>query len=364
MPDRGGGAWGAVTSIATLASNCGYSGGMGTLTPPRRRFLRGGLTLVGLGLLAACGVVPPLAQAPRRTPRIGRVWAANVTPDLSEAFREQLRDLGHVDGQSVSIEDRVAGGQPEPLPGLVAELVRMPVDIIVTTGTPATLAAREATSTIPIVQASGTVDLVREGLAASLAQPGGNVTGLSATVEELTGKQLDLLRQVVPGLGRVAVLWNPVSPSTAFAWTETRAAALALGLEPQSLEVRSPEDLEGLMSATRGGQTQALLVLVDALTAAHRARIAELAQANRLPSMFDRREFAADGGLMAYGPNFVDMHRRAAVYVDKILKDAKPGDLPIERPTKFDFAINLKTASTLGLAIPQSVLYQATELIQ
>lgn len=281
-----------------------------------------------------------------------------------EGFRDQLRDLGYVDGQSVVIEDRIAGGQVDPLAGLAAELVRMPVDVIVTTGTPATLAARQATGTIPIVQASGTVDLVREGLAASHARPGGNVTGLGAIVEELTGKQLDLLGQAVPGLRRVAVLWNPASPSTGFAWTETQAAARGLGLDPQSLEVRSPEELEGLISVARGAQAQVLLVLVDALTAANRARIAELALANRLPSMFDRREFAAEGGLLAYGPNFVDMHRRAADYVDKILKGAKAGDLPVERPTKFDFAINVTTASLLGLTIPHAVLQQATEVVQ
>jgi putative ABC transport system substrate-binding protein len=200
---------------------------------PRRSFLRGSLALAGLGLLSGCGALAPWTQRPPRILRVGHLWAANATPDLMEAFRDQLRDLGYVDGQSIIIDDRVAGGQLDPLPGLVAELVRVLVDIIVTTGTPATLAAKDATSTIPIVQASGTVDLVREGLAASHAQPGGNVTGMGAIVEELTGKQLDLLRQAVPGLRRVAVLWNPTSPATGFAWTETQAAAQALSLDLQ-----------------------------------------------------------------------------------------------------------------------------------
>jgi putative ABC transport system substrate-binding protein len=330
----------------------------------RRRFLQTSLALAGAGLLSGCGGLPPQAQPPRKTPRIGHVWSATATPEQSGAFRDQLRDLGYVDGQTIIIEDRVAGGRLEPLPDLVAELARVPVDIIVTTGTPATLAAREATGTIPIVQASGTADLVREGLAASLARPGANVTGLTSISEELAAKRLELLKQTVPRLRRVAILWNPASPSTGLAWTETQGAAQALSLELQSLEVRSPDELESLLMAASREQAEVLLVLIDGLTVAHRERIADLAGANGLPSMFDTREFAAVGGLMTYGPSLLDMHRRAAVYVDKILKGAKPGELPIERPTTFDFVINLKTAQALGLTIPQSILVQATEVIQ
>jgi putative tryptophan/tyrosine transport system substrate-binding protein len=330
----------------------------------RRQFLRGSLALAGLGLLGGCGILPPQSQPPRGAPRIGHVWAGVPAPDFRAAFRDQLRDLDYVEGQSITIEDRIAGGRLEPLPDLVAELVRQPVDVIVTTGTPATLAARDATDRIPIVQASGTVDLVQAGVVTSLARPGGNVTGLATIGDELTAKRLDLLRQAVPGLRRVAILWNPASPSTAVSWQETQAAARAAGIELHSLEVRSPDELEGLVTAAGRGQAQALLPLLDELTLSHRARIADLARANRLPSMLDRREFAADGGLMSYGPSYLDMHRRAAVYVDKILRGAKPGDLPMERPTTFDFVINLKTAQALGLTIPQSVLVQATEIIQ
>jgi putative ABC transport system substrate-binding protein len=300
----------------------------------------------------------------RKVPRIGHVWAAAADPRLAEGFRDALRTLGYVDDQSIIIEQRVADGRLDPLPGLVAELVRVPVDIIVTSGTPATLAARDATSTIPIVQAVGTADLVREGVAASLARPGGNVTGLTSLGEALTDKRLDLLKQTVPGLRRVAVLWNPDSPSTGLAWKETQTAAQALSLDLQSLEVRSPDEFERLTAAANREQAQALLILIDGLTAAYPARIADAARASRLPSMFDSREYTAAGGLMIYGPSRLDMHRRAAVYVDKILKGANPGDLPIERPTRFDFIINLKTAQALGLTIPQSVLQQATELIQ
>ena len=330
----------------------------------RRSFLRGGLALAGLSVLAGCGVLPPQSQPLRRVPRIGHLWAGPHQPHLSAAFRDQLRELGYADGQTVTIEDRVAEGRPEPLPEFAAELVRLPVDVLVTTGTPATLAARDATDTIPIVQATGTVDLVREGVAASLARPGGNVTGLATLGDELTAKRLDVLRQTLPGLSRVAVLWNPDSPSTAVSWQETRAAAATAGLDVQSLEVRGPDELDGLVTAARRGQAQALFPLLDALTLTHRARIADLARANSLPSMLDRRDFVAAGGLMSYGPDYVEMHRRAAVYVDKILKGARPADLPLERPTTFEFVISLSTARELGLTIPPSVLQQATEIIQ
>ena len=330
----------------------------------RRRFLRGGLALAGLGLLAGCGILPPRLQPPQGALRIGHIWAGTAAADLRAAFRDQLRELGYAEGHGISIEDRVAGGRPEPLPELAAELVRLPVDIIVTTGTPATLAARDATDTIPIVQASGTVDLVREGVVASLARPGGNVTGLATIGEELTAKRLDLLRQAVPGLRRVAVLWNPDSASTAISWQETGAAASAAGIELLSLEVRGSDQLDGLVAAVGPGGAQALFPLIDALTLAHRTRIADLARANRLPSILDRREYAADGGLMAYGPNIPAQYRRAAMYVERILKGAKPADLPMERPTMFDFVINLQTAKDLGLTIPHSVLQQATEIIQ
>ena len=320
--------------------------------------------LAGVGLLSGCGTLLPRLEPPRTIPRIGHLWAARPDQSFQSAFRDQVRDLGYLDGQNVTIEDRVAGGRLERLPELAAELVRLPVDVIATTGSPATLAARDATGTIPIVQASGTVDLVRGGVVASLARPGGNVIGLATIGDELTIKRLDLLGQAIPGLRHVAVLWNPASPSTAVSWKETEAAARAAGIELHSLEVRAPDELEGLVAAASRGQAQALFPLLDELTLAHRARIANLALANGLPSMLDRREFAADGGLMSYGPSYLDTHRRAAVYVDKILKGAKPGDVPMERPTQFDFVVNLQTAQALGLTIPEAVLLQATEVIQ
>jgi putative ABC transport system substrate-binding protein len=302
--------------------------------------------------------------SPRASRRIGHLWAAAPRTEFQGAVREQLRELGHVDGHGITIEDRAAGGRADTLPSLAAELVRLPVDVIITTGTPATLAARDATDTIPIVQASGTVDLTREGLATSLARPGGNVTGMATIGDELTAKRLDFLKQTVPLLRRVAVLWNPASPSTVVSWKETQAAAQAAGIELQSLEVRSPDEFEGQVIAASRGQAQALFPLLDEVILTHRARIAGLALAHRLPSILDRRDFLDDGGLMSYGPDYVDMHRRAAVYVDKILDGTKPADLPIERPTTFELAINLKTAQVLGITVPQSVLQQATEVLQ
>ena len=348
-------------SVTTPGRGRGYSGRMAMRVLPRRRFLATGLVLAGWGLLGGCGVLP---SQPPRLYRIGHLWAGTPTPEFRVAFRDQLGELGYLDGQNVTIEDRVAGGRSELLPALVAELVRLPADVIVTTGTPATLAARDATDAIPIVQASGTVDLTREGLVTSLAWPGGNVTGLATIGDELTAKRLDLLRQTVPGLRRVAVLWNPASPSTVVSWKETQAAAQAAGIDLQPLEIRIPDELEGLVTAASRGQAQALFPLLDEVTLTNRARIADLARAHRLASILDRRDFVDDGGLMSYGPSYEDMHRRAAVYVDKILKGARPGDLPIDRPSTFDLVINLNTARELGLTIPHSILQQATDVIQ
>jgi putative ABC transport system substrate-binding protein len=352
------------TQVTASVRRCGYSGVMGMRGLPRRRFVQVGLALAGFGLLSGCEVATPRPPSPRAPRRIGHLWAGAPTPEFQVALRDQLRELGYVDGHDITIEDRVAGGRADALPDLAAELVRLPVGVIVTTGTPATLAARDATDIIPIVQASGTVDLAREGLVTSLARPGGNVTGIATIGDELTAKRLDFLKQTVPGLRRVAVLWNPASPSTVASWRETQAAAQTAGIELQSLEVRSPDELEALVTAASRGQAQALFPLLDEVTLTHRARIAALARAHRLPSILDRRDFTADGGLMSYGPSYVDMHRRAAVYVDKILRGTRPADLPVERPTTFDLAINVTTAQALGLTIPQTVLADATELIQ
>jgi putative ABC transport system substrate-binding protein len=329
----------------------------------RRRFVQGA-GAVGLGLLAGCGRWPGQVNAPaqQRNPRrIGLLFAAGENRFIQQA----LQELGYVDGQNVLIESRIAGGRLDVLPALAAELVALPVDVIVTVGTPATVAAQQASSTIPIVQSTGAADLVREGIVASLARPGGNVTGLTAIAPELTAKRLEFLTQVVPGLARVALLWQSGSPNAAEQIGEIQAGARALGVQLQSLEIgQGPEQLDGLLAAATRSGAEALILLADPVTITHHAQIAALAIASRLPAIFDRREFAEAGGLLAYGPNFADVQRRGATYVDKILKGTKPGELPIQRPTIFDLVINLKTANALGLTIPQHVLLQATEIIQ
>ena len=280
------------------------------------------------------------------------------------ALSEGLHDLGYGDGRDYVVEWRAAEGRPEPLTALAAELVQLPVEVLVTVGVAATLAAAKVTTTTPIVQAAGAADLVQEGLATSLARPGGNVTGLTELAPELTSKRLDILQEALPGLQRVAILWNPDSRPASTAFQEAQVVAVALGVALRPLAVRTPEDLEDRVTTAAREPVDALLVLTDALTVFHQERIAALAGRARLPAMFDRRAFAVAGGLLAYGPDILDLYRRAATYVDKILKGAKPGDLPIERPTKFDFVINLKTAQAFGWTIPPSVLAQASEVIQ
>jgi putative tryptophan/tyrosine transport system substrate-binding protein len=272
--------------------------------------------------------------------------------------------MGYVEGQNITFETRIAEGNADLLTAYTADLVRIPVAVIVAVGGPATLTARRATPTIPIVQAVGATDLVREGVVASLARPGGNVTGLTAIAPELTAKRLQLLQEVVPSLSRVAVLWNPAFPSAAQSFEETQGAAPLLGLQLSSLELRQGEQLDRLFAATARERDDGLVVLTDAITVTQQEHIAALALEHRLPAIFDRRDFALAGGLMGYGPDFADMARRAAVFVDRILKGTKPADLPIERPQRFEFVINLQTAQTLGLTIPSHLLAQATEVIQ
>jgi putative ABC transport system substrate-binding protein len=273
-----------------------------------------------------------------------------------------MRELGYVEGQNLLIESRAAGRQ-ELLPDLAAELVRLPVDVIVTVSALATLAAKKATSTVPIVQAIG-ADLVREGVVASLARPGGNVTGLTQMAPELAAKRLELLKGVVSGLSRVAVLWNPASPPVVLSFGETQGAAQVLSVHLHSLEVRSSDDLESLLEAATRERAEALVVLTDPLTVTHQAQIAALAAARRLPSISDRREFAVAGGLVSYGPDIFAMARRAAAYVDKILKGASPADLPIEQPMTFEFVVNMRTARELGITFPHEVALQITEVIE
>jgi len=305
------------------------------------------------------------AQQTGKVARIGFLSPASSTstPHILEAFRQGLRDLGYVEGQNIVIEYRWAEGKAERLRDLAAELVSLKVDVIVASGTPGPLAAKNATKTIPIVMASAG-DPVATGLVAGLARPGGNVTGLSTLTPELGAKRLQLVKEVLPGVSRVAVLWNAANPYTVLLVKETEAAARTLGVQVQSLEVRGPDDFETVLPAAISGGAGALVVVDDPLTVSYRVRIANFAARNRLPAMYGFREFAESGGLMAFGANLADLCRRAPIYVDKILKGAKPADLPVEQPTKFHLVINLNTAKALGLTIPPALLLRADEVIE
>jgi putative ABC transport system substrate-binding protein len=336
-----------------------YTGGSMRRTAARfgrRRFLRGGLALAGLGLAVGCGVPPPRAQPPK-VHRIGLLWS-ELEPAEAEAFRAGLGEHGYVEGEQVAIEPRLAGEQLERYPELAAELVRLPCDVIVTAGTTATRAAKQATDAIPIVMALSS-DPVRAGFAASLAHPGGNVTGLTDLAAELSPKRLQLLQGVVPGLSHVAVLWSATGTPTM-----TEAAGQPLGVRVERFEVRGAEDLDEALAAVAASRPGALFIERNAIFRAPRAQIAEFAVRQRLPTMWGAPGYVESGGLMGYGVNYPDSFRRAAGYVAKILQGTKPGDLPIERPTKFDLVINLKTAQAIGLAIAPPVLQEATEIIQ
>ncbi len=320
-----------------------------------------------LGSATAASATWPLAvcaQTPPKIPRVGFIAGAN--PAAAEhtfgAFQQRLRELGYVEGQSIALEVRWAEGRMERIPELVAELVGLKMDILMAGISPAALAAKKATRTIPIVMVAS--DPVALGLVASLARPGGNVTGLSYFNEAIVAKRLELLKEFVPGLVRVAVLRNPLAASHATFWQDTEVAARQLGVALHPLDVRGPEDFEAAFAAATRGNAQALIALDDALTVAYRPRIVALAASSRLPAMYGLREVPDDGGLMSYGPSFADLFRRAATYVDKILKGAKPADLPVEQPTKFELVINRKTANALGLTVPPTLLTQADDVIE
>jgi putative ABC transport system substrate-binding protein len=308
------------------------------------------------------------AQQPTKVPRIGRL---NATPpfsafekDRSEAFRQGLRDLGYVEGKNIVIEWRNGDGKPDRLRELASELVRLKVDVIVTAGGTSTRAAKEATATIPIVMTQDT-DPVGNGFVASLARPGGNITGLSRLAPELSGKQLELLKETVPRLSRVAVLGRSTQPADAQILREIEGAASVLGVKVQYLDVRDPKDFETAFREARKGRAGAVLMLVGGpVFNPHRARVFELAVKSRLPVIYRNREDVEGGGLMSYGVNLPDMDRRAATYVDKILKGTKPADIPVEQPVKFDFIINLKVAKQIGLTIPPNVLVRADRVIR
>jgi putative ABC transport system substrate-binding protein len=299
-------------------------------------------------------------------PTIGWLTVAGESADAPapvenlEAFRQGLAALGYVESQSIVIESREAGEGEAGLREAAADLVRLPVDVIVTSGSPATLAAKATSSVIPIVFANAG-DPVRAGLVVSLARPGGNVTGLANLTPQLIGKRLELLAQVVPGLRRVAFFWDPLSPGASV--QEMQAATQALGLRLQLLEIRDVADYEPAFAAAGAEQADALM-MSGAINGRHHARIVSLAARARLPAMYTNSLAVRDGGLMAYGPNALDLRRRAATYVDKILKGAKPADLPVEQPMLFDFVVNMKTAQALGITFTNEIMLQVTEVIQ
>jgi putative ABC transport system substrate-binding protein len=317
--------------------------------------------------LLALGVAPlaSFAQQAAKIPRIGLLssFSSSVTAHWHKAFLQGLRELGWVEGKNVGIEYRYAEGRSERLPDLAADLVRLKTDIIVAAITPEALAAKNATKTIPIVVAS-MGDPVELGLVESLAHPGGNITGLTNIPAEQVGKRLELLKEIIPKLSRVAVLWDPRNQTSALAWKEIQLPARRLGVQLHSLELRSPNDFDKAFEAATKARADALAIMPGLSFVANLKRIADFAVKSRLPSLYHLREFAEAGGLVAYGADRTDLFRRAATYVDKILKGAKPADLPVQLPTKFELVINLKTAKQLGLTIPRSVLLRTDEVIQ
>jgi putative tryptophan/tyrosine transport system substrate-binding protein len=332
----------------------------------RRRFVVGA---AGLGLVAGCGRLPWQGQpAPRKVPTIGWLQLSGESTDslepalveTLEAFRQGLAALGYVEGQHVVIEQRLTEQGESGLREAAADLVRLPVDVLVTSGIRATRAAQAATSTIPIVFASAPAP-VGSGLVASLARPGGNVTGLANLSSELYAKRLEFLAQVVPGLRRVAFLWDALTPVSSV--QELQAAAQTLGVRLEVLEIRDVADYDAAFAAAGAEQADALM-MAGGINSRNRARIVSLAARARLPAMYPYSLFVRDGGLMAYGANRLDPYRRAAAYVDKILKGAKPADLPVEQPMTFDFVVNMKTAQALGITFPNEIMLQVTEVIQ
>ena len=319
--------------------------------------------LVGLALAS---VHPAEAQQAKKDPRIGYLTAARLSDIAArvEAFRQGLRELGYVEGKNIVIEWRSAEEKLDRLPALAAELVRLKVDVIVTAGSAVTRPVKEATATIPIVMAQD-IDPVGNGFVASLARPGGNITGLSTLAPEIRGKQLELLKEIVPGLSRVAVFGTSTNPGNAQALREIELVAGAFGVKLQYLEILRPKDFETAFRAAVKGRADAILMMVGGpFTSSQRPQIAELAIKNRLPAISSGREQVEAGGLVSYGVSLPDLDRRAATYVDKILKGAKPADLPVEQPTKFEFVINLKTAKQIGLTIPPNVLVRADRVIK
>ena len=324
----------------------------------RRAFLAGAAALLAAPLAAE-------AQQAGKVSRIGLLSTGTPAEGSArlETFLQGLRDLGYVEGRNIAIEPRWGEGRAERLSDLAVGLVGLKVDMIVATSTPAALAARDATPTIPIVFVTA-ADPVGSGLVASIARPGGNVTGVSLLAPEMVARQMQLLKEAVPKVSHVAVLGNPTLKYNPSLVKEAESAAQSLGMQARVLGVSGPDALDSALSAVNKQRPGALFVLFDPVMFGYRTRIAAFASKNRLPSMYPHREYAESGGLMAYGVDLRDNYRRAASYVDKILKGTKPGDLPVEQPTKFELVINLKTAKALGLTIPRSLLLQADQVIE
>ena len=329
------------------------------------------MRLIGLAVILALnlGFAPIAVAEAQQAGKQARIGVLMLLPRAGaggtyiQALREGLRELGYVEGQNLLLEIRWAEGRPDLLPALTAELLSTRPDVLVTSGSEAILTLKRATDVVPIIMAS-VMDPVALGIAAGLAHPGGNLTGLAILSRELTSKRLQLLKETVPRLSRVAVLWNPANPGNVLMLREVETACQTLGLRWHGVAVRGPDELASAFEAILGTQSNGIFAIEDSMLVSHRSRIVETVARTRLPAMYAFRQFVDAGGLMSYGPNIPETFRRAAVFVDKILKGAKPADLPIEQPTKFELAINIKTAKALGLTIPQTILLQADHLIE
>jgi putative ABC transport system substrate-binding protein len=324
-------------------------------------------SLILLLLAMPLGTATAKSPEKEKVPRVGYISPGSPSDPARlrrfEAFRQGLRELGYVEGRNIALEPRWAEGKYDRYPALAADLVRLKVDVIVAVGGRASQVAQQATKAIPIVM-SVVIDPVGSGLVRSLAHPGGNLTGTSMMAPDLVGKQMEMLKEAIPGVSRVAVLWNPDNPGGAPQLREAEAAARALGVRLQTLEARNAREIDSAFTAMSREQAGALVVLVDAIFTNQVRQIAELAAKRRLPSIYGQREYAEAGGLLVYSSNPFDLERRAATFVDKILKGAKPADLPVEQPTKFDLVINLKTAKALSLTIPSTLLLRAAQVIE
>ena len=323
---------------------------------------------VVLGILMFALLAAPFAAGAQQTGKVYRIGflgnsTAALEANLVGPFREGLRDLGYVEGRNVLIEYRWAEGKYDRFPALIGELLALKVAVIVTAGTPATLAVKKATTSVPLVMLA-VGDPVGTGIVPSLSHPGGNITGLTAISTEMDAKRLELLREVVPSVSYIALLWNAGSPLQVLAEKQVQAAAQVLRMRVLSLGVKTEEEIKSALAVMARERPDALLVLADRLLLHHRALIMDFATRHRLPGVHAYRELVEAGGLMSFGPSYADMHKRAAYFVDRILKGAKPGDLPVERPLTFELVINLKTARALGLTIPQSLLQRADQVIE